>query len=371
MNRNKQTPETQAPFQTAQVLSQRTQSTRRIVWIDALKGFATVLVVLGHIADGYLHAGMFPADSGLLEGLYNGIYAFHMALFFSVSGMTFRLAYFAEDGSGKLTLKDPSGSRFRTQLWNLALLYVFYCVLMGAFKILASRFVNQPVSVLDILLIWGKPIPPYWYLYVLAVFYLLFSRDFLLNWRHNAGLLLTALLVASLVSGFCDTRDWFQIMHILRYALFFYLGIRVAEAGLPRLWAVLPCAALSLAAIALFWKDGRFITGIPVVSTLAALGVVLLLLLLFGRLPVFGQSRLLSFLGRHSLEIYVLHCFFTAGNRVLLPRLGIRSLPVSIAANLVLSIGVPILISAAARKLKLYNLLFAPGKLLQQSNMTK
>ena len=39
----------------------------RIEWIDACKGFAIILVILGHIADGYLGAKSFPANKGVLR----------------------------------------------------------------------------------------------------------------------------------------------------------------------------------------------------------------------------------------------------------------------------------------------------------------
>mgnify|MGYP004649019485 FL=1 len=53
----------------------------RIEWIDACKGFAIILVILGHIADGYLGAKTFPANKGVLQAIYNCMYAFHMPLF--------------------------------------------------------------------------------------------------------------------------------------------------------------------------------------------------------------------------------------------------------------------------------------------------
>ena len=41
----------------------------RIRWLDAWKGFAMLLVVLGHIADGYLDAGLFATHEAQLSWL--------------------------------------------------------------------------------------------------------------------------------------------------------------------------------------------------------------------------------------------------------------------------------------------------------------
>ena len=49
----------------------------RIQWVDALKGFLILLVVMGHMAD--------PKDAS--SGIYSFIYTFHMPLFFMVSGI--------------------------------------------------------------------------------------------------------------------------------------------------------------------------------------------------------------------------------------------------------------------------------------------
>ena len=50
---------------------------KRIYWIDALKGFATMFVVLGHIFDGYIKAGMFKANSDFLSYGFKFIYGFN------------------------------------------------------------------------------------------------------------------------------------------------------------------------------------------------------------------------------------------------------------------------------------------------------
>lgn len=54
-------------------------------WLDACKGIAIILVVMGHIIDGNMAKG---ALSGYAwEIIYNIIYLFHMPLFFVLSGV--------------------------------------------------------------------------------------------------------------------------------------------------------------------------------------------------------------------------------------------------------------------------------------------
>lgn len=65
------------------------QQIRRISWIDVAKGITIILVVIGH-----LNVKWFPR----LNPLISEIYTFHMALFFILSGLTFKIK---EDDSFK------------------------------------------------------------------------------------------------------------------------------------------------------------------------------------------------------------------------------------------------------------------------------
>ena len=334
---------------------------KRIVWIDSLKGFATICVVLGHIANGYLSANLFPESRTLLRDLYNGVYLFHMALFFSLSGMTFQISYRFEI--------DGDGSKLRAQIRNIVFLYVLYCCLNWAFKLLTAAFVNHPVKPTDILLIWAKPISPYWYFYVLIIFYFLFSRKFTRG-RNPIALILT-LFILSLSSGFVQTNGWFELDRILYYAFFFYLGFALADKQFSKLISPLPAgiaAAVSLSFAMIFWKNKSFICNIPIVNAVVATGVVLGMMCLFSRVKAFDKRGLLSYIGRHSLEIYVIHCFLTAGNRVVFSRLAINNVWASIGLNLLLSTCGSLAFAALTKKIGVYDLFFRPYALIKKKN---
>ncbi len=51
---------------------------KRIEWLDLCKGFAIILVVLGHVIDG---ATMYKNVSWL-QTVFKAVYSFHMPLFF-------------------------------------------------------------------------------------------------------------------------------------------------------------------------------------------------------------------------------------------------------------------------------------------------
>ena len=68
-------------------------SAGRIKWLDSCKGFAIILVVLGHMEMGMRSSGSFLENLGALSALERGIYSFHMPLFWMLAGYTFYLAY--------------------------------------------------------------------------------------------------------------------------------------------------------------------------------------------------------------------------------------------------------------------------------------
>ncbi len=72
--------------------------TGRIGYIDALKGFAILCVVMGHTALSFDLSGMFPDAYGFLNTVHDVIYAFHMPLFMMVSGYMYARAYVPRGG---------------------------------------------------------------------------------------------------------------------------------------------------------------------------------------------------------------------------------------------------------------------------------
>lgn len=326
-----------------------------IQWIDSLKGFAMLCVVLGHVADGYLAGlALSPGETGFLSGLINLIYSFHMPLFMWISGFLFHQAYYDRIS------RTYSLGRIRKQCLNLAGVYVFFSILFGVFKIIFSGNVNNPLTVTDILMIWCRPIAPYWYLYVLIMLYVFFSRKQICSIGENTLLLLTVLL---LLSSVAVTEMTFELHRFLYNSFFFWLGILYCRNRAHPLFsrpAVLALFALSLLCFAVFWRDSRNLNDIPVISCVTALGITLVLVQLFEKAGRPANNPALRAIGRASLEIYVTHCFLTAGFRTILPKVGIQNIPVSMLINWTLSTLIPLAAAEGMKRLGIHGLFFKP-----------
>ncbi len=296
---------------------------KRIHWLDAWKGFATLLVVMGHIADGYLDAGLFAENATTLQRIYDIIYSFHMPLFFALSGYAFYIAYAKR--------REERAEKFRLQVVNIAAVYVLFSVIQWVFKMLFSGQVNSSYTVKDFLMIPVRTMDPYWYLYVLVFLYLI-------GWemekvKQPEYLKVIFFLGISLLSSYVPKSLFFEVKRTLYYSVFFYFGIFLAK-------SVAPKAAEKLNGFLVWYA------GIP------KLGV-------------------LAFIGTHSLEIYVLHCFITAANRILLIKLGITDFYLNITVNLLMATFLPVLGSMILKKLRLHVWFFKPATALTKHTSVK
>ncbi len=72
------------------------------------------------------------------------------------------------------------------------------------------------------------------------------------------------------------------------------------------------------------------------------------------------SNNILKTLGFYSLHIYVIHCFFTAGIRILMQKLDFLNIFVYFTTSIILGILVPIFIGKLCNKNALLNFPFAP-----------
>ncbi len=339
----------------------------RKVWVDALKGFASLAVVLGHVTASYLNRGQFAQHRDVLLWLFNAIYAFHMPLYFIISGFVFALAYLRKDG----TLNPP---KIKLQIANLLIIYFLWNILFGLGKTLILAYVANPYQLSDLLWVPLRAVDLSWYLYVLIFCYLLT----LLAWKRIPA---AALLVISIVC--CMFRDWIflpissiTLSSVPMYYVFFLFGflLRQNPSALDKLSK--PTAILlnfaAGAGILFIWqlaaKPGESFpwSGIPFLGAIMAFSLSASLVGLFKRLSAAASFRVLSLVGFNSLEIYVMHPFILKIMRLTLPRLGITGFCASLFLCFMLSSAAPIAISFVLKKIGLHDMIFRPAAHFQK-----
>ena len=300
---------------------------KRIGYIDAMRGLTMVLVVYSHVCSYCL---------GNPSAGFNGVlFLFRLPCFFFISGWLF----FKPDRVWDCpTVRQVVARKFMVQIVPTAIFLVLLVVLHD----------GQPPAVVFSRL--GATKGGYWFTFALFEFFILYILTVLpFRRRPNDGMQFLAALTIS-VAAFCydayyhrllslslpsPTPSAFPTLHpalfrILgflsfmtwRYYLFFYIGIWVRRhfdtfVAWTDKTAVIAVLCGTFAAVALMPRSGSVVREYMAFA-LGGVSGMTLVFTLFRRLsPHIPHFPPLSFLGRRTLDVYLLHYFFLP--RFLLP----------------------------------------------------
>lgn len=309
---------------------------QRIEWIDYAKGIGIFLVVLGHVLRGL-------ADSvGLgyeqeLQAIDQWIYAFHMPLFFLLSGL---LADRSVPKSPRSFLID----RFQKILYP----YFIWSAIAGALRIISGQ--NEGTTLTQFLAgFWTTiyhPIDIFWFLFALflisTIFYGLRKIKMPLRLILLGAMVLYGLSVVSPLQ-----ISWEPWQRVQTYALYFVLGavarpllvtkrpLKTSNLGLGIM--------VSIAVLTLCVYLQLLVTPVPN-PVLALIGVYGCVLLAKG-LDQKQWMPIVQRWGSSSLPIYVSHTIATATTRIVLQKgLQITHLYVHVVLGVVAGLWLPILL---------------------------
>lgn len=339
------------------------KNTNRIQWLDSCKGFAIILVVIGHMEKGINTAGLFPEQFDVLNAIDRCLYSFHMPLFWMLAGYTFYLAYCKN--------RDERRDSFKKQLINSVYVYFLFSTIQWSIQYAFSGYINTHVTFYDLLLSPIRPMSPYWFTFVLIFYYLFFYYFIRLKLPETVKLLIIAVLSA--LGNPLDLDIVIPIRILLLHMLFFYLGIYFAKSGSMIADSKLAFSVLSiLGVLALGICTATKPPYVPLLTDVLVPSLIgLLFFNLFYKLSFIGSSRFLQIIGKYSLEIYVIHCILTAGVRVILSKLGVNNCWLMLVIGTVLSVSLPMLWAFIIKRLKIYNYFFKPTALFKKADAKK
>lgn len=319
--------------------------------IDALKGYACLLVVFGHVIIGIRTAGA-PVPA-FMETAETFIWSFHIDLFMFLSGFVYTLTG-GWKRKGRLAF-------LRDKLLSLGVPYLLFSCLYIAVNCLAPG-VNNPASFTDMLFLWRTPVAQYWFLY--ALFWLFVLWTLLPERLPNAAK--TALLYGVFILCKVLGLDMGILDSSMNCVLAFGLGtclrsLPVERLPLPARLAVLPVhVGVALWAIKRGWISCLFADDL-----ITVLGIAASVCFIYTITRACAVRRFLEYICKYSFQIYLLHTFFTAAVRILLFHFGIVSYLVHVLAGMTVGVALPIGAAALAARSPYTEFVFFPTRALK------
>ena len=264
----------------------------RVQFLDAARGLAIILVVIGHLV-----GRGWPQGNYWYSYLNDVIYGFHMPLFMVLTGMSFALSLPRFSSWPQVA----AFSAKRTE--RLLVPYVAFGVLVLAGKLLAAHFVyvdnpahGDVADVFRLLLMPADSVAQFlWFIYVLCGYLLTVPALFQLIGRRPM-----LLLAAGLALNLAPWPRLFMLDEIVYYLPFFAGGMALWmwREHWQRAGVAVPAVATALfVAVAFSNAAPKWLVG--ALSVLPVLWAM-------RRLPAAWQDRL-AWIGRASLTIYLIN----------------------------------------------------------------
>jgi fucose 4-O-acetylase-like acetyltransferase len=275
-------------------------------WVDTVKGLGIILVVFAHTLRGLVKNDV-VAQTPTTQFVDAWIYAFHMPLFFFVSGLLL------------FRSMEKQWTQFASdKLRRIAYPYFVWSLITLIIKVVLGTTTTYPYKISDLPLILYKPIDQFWFLYTLFLLLMVIPALIKLGLKPWGVLILASLLHPGLLPS--SSSEWGVLFQTRIMAIYFALGVLLgsdetiqATSGLQARWLAI-CAVIGLVVPSLSgWSELPYRQAIRPALAFSGIAGTAAFALLLGKVK---PSAALQFLGRHSLEIYVVHTIASAGVRI-------------------------------------------------------
>jgi fucose 4-O-acetylase-like acetyltransferase len=319
----------------------------RLRWPDVAKGVAILLVVIGHTLRGLVNSGV-VAPSAAVMYVDTWIYAFHMPVFFFVSGL------FAAR-----SVTRPARSYVGNKLATLAYPYFLWSSITLLLMKLAGGRTNNDLSAQALWKLPVEPIMQYWFLYCLLIIFLLY-----LAWNRCGAsdrLFLVGAAAVHVLQACGPPCAWAVADQVAQYMLYFATGLVLRDwlaAGVTQwkrgtlvTWATLLLVGVSVMAYCLGQAPqghGRWFDLLGTVAALWGIAGVVCASVVLGRI---GRCWWLGYLGRMSLPIFVAHTIASAATRIVLQSgIGIANSVIHVVLGVAMGLCVPLVLAYADQR---------------------
>ena len=352
------------------------QNPKRIFYIDNIRLFLTILVVLHHIAVAYGGSGGWPLKedptddiSPILLTLFNAInQSFFLSFFYMLS------RYFIP---GSYDKKGPA-KFIKDRLIRLGIPLLVYTTIISVFIdfIVLNFSRGEDVSIFRIVMYkiqnphWV--VGPLWFVEGLLIFSIIYSlfriitkfsfKPFKVSFPRNSSIIMS---ITAIATGTFLVRIWspvgvevhvFQLGHYVHYAFCFWVGILASRGkwfdnlsrSQARVWKITAIVMIIALPIVIAISGGSvepFMGGFSWQSlvasfweSIACLSIIISLLYMF-RNRFYNQGRLLKWMSPNFYIVYILHQPIIVS--IMIPFLYL-DIPTAVKFFIVAFIGIPV-----------------------------
>lgn len=325
---------------------------KRIGWVDSLKGIGMLSVILGHVVNGLKDADMYTQSNFMFASVQNIVDMYQMPLFAIASGFLFEKVYWKNN--------ELNFRKYNHQLLNIVFLYFLWEIIFCIVKLFASSHVNNEITISHLLFIPFKAVGPFWYFYVLVELYIFFG----IKKIHDIPkyIFFPFSIILALIGSFFRIYEirWFEYASFLFYQFFFFYGILLAKVEIKTLWRnffVLISLSISVILISYNWSFETEIYYMPIISLIIAICLSFLIVEFLKKIKIIS---FVNYVGKHCIELYTMHIFFTSGCRLIVRKLSIGNVYLTVLLIYFISIFAPLILARLFNYIKVYDYFYYP-----------
>ncbi len=313
-----------------------------ILWVDYAKGLGIFLVVLGHLIRSFINSKII-SDSSPFILLDHWIYAFHMPLFFILSGLFIH---------GSIVRSSSLSNFLKNRLKSIAYPYFIWSILQGSLQIFFSKYTNHKMEWTQLFRIWYDPIMQYWFLYSLFIIIMTYALLYQIN-KEKTPLyfLILSVTIYGLKLLNIDVNYLSILYRSWLFSIYFAMGVWIANKS----ELLSKINHLSIKNAILFSSFGFLILTFGIIQLYSEYNIFKNITFAFiGSISTVFLSIFLEKVNRFneikkwgvfSLEIFLSHTIFSAFMRITLQNLlGIHNFYLHLFLGLVAGIYLPILL---------------------------
>lgn len=323
--------------------------------IETLRGFAIILVVMGHVIGSKSDGGMRVADDSFLRHLYFTFQYLRMPLFTVISGWVYALRPVAPGNVSGFTIK-----KIRRIILPLIFVGGSYYIIQN---LIPGTNFSYPVTEIWRILVF--PYTFYWYLQALFMVFLIIavvdSQKLAERFRYWLIIFIFSILLLFARDMFIPETfpNYFGFKGGIYLLPFFMIGVGIKRfnsvfSNKYLIWTLSVILVAALTIQQLIWYKVIDIE----LSSSSGLGLIIGVVGTIIFLRIHFKLDSLAWMGNFAYTIYLFHSFGTSGGRIILHKFGVYNTSVVFFISLALGLFLPIIIEHLLNKFGITRLLF-------------